>query len=117
MALGKDPDVTCGAEFIAAMRALPQVGDNVDIEDVKNNLNALGKAVHTIATARAEVQSDAAASAAFWQWIAAVQAWMGAMATWQTAVTTAVNGLAPGAVPPPTPPPAAAPTSLVGRLR
>jgi hypothetical protein len=118
MGLGSD-HTTAATEFVEAMR--PIAKDNVDLKEVRRNLDALGLAVYRTLTVDAETVSDSASDAAFWQWVAAVQAWI-------TAVTQAITTWTPStpsevalktaltAVPGPGAPPASAPTSARGRI-
>jgi hypothetical protein len=106
MPLGPDPDVTCGHEFAEAMR--PIAGANVDMQAIRNNLNALGLAVFRIATVNADTKSTSAEDGAFWTWIAEMQAWAEGMEQWRIEVG-AGSTLTP-------PPPASAPTSLTGGI-
>ncbi len=82
MSLGTD-NAVCKKEFVDAMRAVieqnhPGQGKNVDPgQPANDNLGALGTAVFNIATKDAETLSDQAADAVFWQWVAAVQTWIG----------------------------------------
>jgi hypothetical protein len=97
----------CLIEFKDALRAVPDIGDHVDIPKVEKNLAALGLAVNNIVANRAEGLSNAAADAAFWAWVSSVQAWLQALYAWQQATEGLTpTGVAVG------PPPAAAPTSL-----
>lgn len=131
MSLGPDNTV-CKTEFVEAMRTrlnadgLP--GSNVDEPSVNKNLAALGEAVFRIATVHAATASSAAADAAYWQWVAAVTAWLGQLRAWQTGVTAAFTAWTPTqpaevalktallAVPVGGPPPPAAPATLSGRI-
>jgi hypothetical protein len=118
MGLGSD-HATAATEFVEAMR--PIAGDNVDLAPVQANLGALGLAVYRTLTVDAETVADGTSDAAFWQWVAAVQAWM-------TAVTQAIAAWVPAtapelalkaaltAVPGPGAPPNSAPTSVTGRI-
>lgn len=127
MALGPDPDVTCGPEFVEAMRPIGQ--DNVDRADVKPNLLALGKAVHAIATGPAEPYSGVTEDATFWQWVADLTAWATQMEQWRASVATAFAGWSPAdapgtalkgvltAVQAPVMTPPAAPTEVKGKIR
>jgi hypothetical protein len=99
MSLGPDNQI-CKDEFIEAMRQRlmaddPAMAGNVDQEDVQKNLGALGLAVYRIATVHADVRADAAADPDFWDWVADVDAWMQAMATWQSGVRAAVQAWSP----------------------
>jgi hypothetical protein len=127
MALTTDPPV-CGEAFVEAMRANPLAGDNVDRDDVKPNLFALGGAVRTILVDEAEIISDAASDAAFWQWVAGLSAWAKQMEAWRSSVRAAFNDWTPAdgsgkalkkavleASQPPAGPPAA-PTRVKGRI-
>lgn len=129
MSLGTDKSI-CAAEFIKAMRArLDDAGldsSTVDRPDVKPNLEALGQAVYQIATVQAGTRSTGAQDAAFWAWIAAVQANLQALSAWHTAVVTAATAWVPAQpsevalknalMNPLVPPPAAAPSALQGKI-
>ncbi|HEX8073047.1 MAG TPA: hypothetical protein VF546_24080 [Pyrinomonadaceae bacterium] len=141
-------DAVCTQAFIDAMR-VPILADlaqaqlegdeekiksltkalaNLDKDEVKKNIRPFGQAVFDIATTKARVTSAAADDAAFWQWIAAVGAWLTALATWQQGVAQAFSAwnavtapekelqqkVADVPAPPAAPPPA--PASLAGRL-
>ena len=127
MSLGTDNTV-CKKEFVEAMRAVldamkPPQGSNVDPPNAANdNLGALGTAVFNIATKDAETWSDNTADAAFWQWVAAVQIWIGdvrqAFSAWnptaaadQTLKTSVLAASLPGS------PPGTAPTSMTGTIK
>jgi len=133
MALGSDNTV-CAGEFVEAMRARlnmlnPPAGGNVDDPNVKPNLVALGQAVFQILTVDAQTFSNAASDAAFWAWIAAVNAWLGKLSAWQAGVTAAFNAWAPATAPDqtlkaalaavaaPGAAPAAAPSQLTGVVK
>ncbi|MER7728958.1 hypothetical protein [Streptomyces sp. NPDC096323] len=114
MGLGADQDSTT-EQFVAAMR--PIAGDNVDIPQVRANLDALGLAVYRTLTANAETGSDVDADAAFWRWVQDVHAWIEAVHAvidgWGTATPAeAALKAALGAVPKPS----AAPSALKGRI-
>jgi hypothetical protein len=106
----------------------PGAGANVDQPAIQANLGALGLAVYRIATVHAETVSDAATDAAFWQWVADVQAWLAALSAWQNSVAQAFAAWAPTVPaertlqakltqsPAPGAPPVLAPTALQGRL-
>ena len=130
--LGPNPD-DCTTQFVEAMRARlnamdPPQGNNVDDPEVQKNFAALGQAVYQIATALAAPTSDSAEDAAFWDWVADVQAWLLKLSTWQAGVAQAFTTWAPAtapetslrnlvrAVPAPGAPPATAPTRLKGRI-
>ena len=103
MSLGSDNTV-CANEFITAMRNRlnqlnPPQGANVDDPNVRPNLVALGQAVFEILTADAQIHSDAASDATFWVWIAAVNAWLGKLSTWQAGLTAAFSAYAPATAP------------------
>ncbi|MEU6232936.1 hypothetical protein [Kitasatospora sp. NPDC047058] len=114
MGIGADQGSTA-ERFVEAMR--PIAGDNVDLPQVRANLDALGLAVYRTLTADAETASDAVADAAFWQWIRDVQRWIDGVATaidgWAAATPAeAALKAALSAVPAP----AAAPSALKGRI-
>jgi hypothetical protein len=132
MSLGSDKAVAA-TEFVEAMRARlvaqdPALGPNVDDPAVRPNLEALGQAVFRIATVHAESVTDTTSDAAFWQWVADVQNWVTALATWQTGLRSAFSAWAPVqpaeqalktallAVAVPPAPPSAAPSSLRGAI-
>lgn len=121
-------------EFVEAMRVRleadqPGAGENASHPEVQKNLDALGWAVIRTLTEHAEPFSNASNDAAFWNWVTAVNAWLNALAAWQTGVTNAfknwttattaeanlknavINVTVPGA------PPAVAPASLKGKVR
>jgi hypothetical protein len=103
MPLGSDNTV-CAGEFVEAMRARldalsPPAGGNVDDSNVKPNLVALGQAVFRILTADAQTFSDASSDAAFWLWVASVNAWLGRLSAWQVGVAAAFSGWAPATAP------------------
>ena len=130
--LGPNPNV-CTTQFVEAMRARlntmdPPQGSNVDDPEIQKNFAALGEAVYQIATTLAATSSDAAEDAAFWDWVADVQAWLLKLSTWQAGVAQAFTTWAPAtapetslrnlvrAVPAPGAPPATAPTRMKGRI-
>lgn len=132
LGLGPDPG-KCTTQFVEAMRARlnamdPPQGDNVDNPDVQKNFAALGQAVFQIATALAATNSDSQEDAAFWAWIADVQAWLLKLSTWQVGVAQAFTTWAPATAPEiqlrnlvrgvtaPGAPPATAPTRMKGRI-
>ena len=132
MSLGADNTI-CRTEFVEAMRARliaddPSAGANVDQPAIQANLGALGLAVYRIATVHTETLSDAGTDAAFWQWVADVQAWLAALSDWQSSVAQTFDAWAPTQaaeqilraalkqIPAPGAPPALAPTALQGRL-
>ncbi|MGW4229494.1 hypothetical protein ACWEF9_09465 [Streptomyces sp. NPDC004980] len=114
MALGPDQTQTA-AQFVEAMR--PIAGDNVDLAQIRANLDALGLAVYRTLTVDAEAASDASQDADFWRWVADVQTWINgvnrAIADWaaatppELALKTAL-GEAPA--------PQRAPVSVKGRI-
>ncbi|SRR6266700_5129785 len=125
MSLGSD-NTTCKREFKEAMRPIagknPNTGtDNVDDQHVDPNFGALGQAVYNIATLDAETTSDKTIDAAFWQWVAALDAW-------QQGVVQAFNNWQPTqpdgqalkaailAVPTPQSASVRAPTGLKGKI-
>ena len=93
------------------------------------NFDALGLGVWRIVTVQSQAQSAAAEDPTFWAWIAQVNGWMQAMATWQVGVSAAFAAWLPTLpaeqalkaalilVAAPGAPPAAPPTSLTGRVR
>ncbi len=114
MSLGPDHHIAKQA-FVDAMR--PIAGDNVNVEQVQANLGALGAAVYEIATAHAETLSSPNTDADFWQWIAAVQDWMVAVAAWQNSVHQSLSLLDPGLTATvPEPPLAPVPTRMQGQI-
>lgn len=121
-------------EFVEAMAARleadqPGSGENARHPEVQKNFDALGLAVMRTLTEHAEPFSDSATDAAFWNWAAGVNAWLKALADWQTGVTNAFKNWTPAtaaetnlknavvAVKAPGPPPAAAPAGLKGKVR
>src|SRR5215212_3135153 len=101
--LGSNPD-KCTTELVEAMRARlnaldPPQGSNVDDPEVQKNFAALGQAVFQIATALAATTSDASEDAAFWAWMADVQAWLLKLSTWQAGVAQAFTNWAPATAP------------------
>lgn len=125
MSLGPDKTI-CKREFKEAMRFIagknPSTGnDNVDDQRVDPNFGALGQAVYNIATIDAETTSDKTIDTAFWQWIAALDAWqqgvVQAFTNWQP---TQPDGqklkAAVLAVPTPQLVSAPAPTKLGGKI-
>ena len=132
MGLGPDNEI-CKTEFVEAMRArleaeTPGSGINVDRDDVKPNLAALGLAVYRIATVHADTISDSTTDATFWQWVSDVNAWLSKLSTWQKGVAQAFAAWTPTlpaeqalktaliAVADPGSPPASAPTALKGEI-
>ncbi|KUJ69070.1 hypothetical protein ACZ90_14615 [Streptomyces albus subsp. albus] len=114
MGLGPDQTITT-AQFVEAMR--PIAGDNVDLAQVRANLDALGLAVYRTLTVNAKASSDSSGDAAFWQWVAEVQRWIdgvsAAIQTWAAATPSeAALKAALAAVPVP----AAAPSSMKARI-
>src|ERR1700754_2649318 len=97
MPLGDDSTEFCGPAFAEAMR--PIAGDNVDLEAVRNNLNALGEAVYQLATTHAEPYSDANLDAAFWAWAGTLQTCVAGLLAWQAGVTAAVTAWTPATPP------------------
>ena len=118
MSLGADNTI-CKKEFVEAMR--PIAGNNVDLPQVNANFGALGQAVYNIAALDAETTSDKTLDAAFWQWVAALDAWQQGMvhafSNWQP---TQPEGLALKAailaVPTPQSTAAPAPGGLKGKI-
>jgi hypothetical protein len=101
----------CRDEFKTALRAVPDIGNNVDIPKVEANLAALGLAVNNIVANRADGISNAAADAAFWAWVASLQLWLQQLSAWQVATEALTpTGLVVG-------PPPAAPTSLAVNIQ
>jgi hypothetical protein len=141
-------DATCTQAFIDAMRApilvdlaaavaagdtekavaLQKAAVNLDKPEVQKNIQPFGHAVYDIVTAKANVTSAATDDAAFWNWVAAVGAWLNALASWQQGVALAFNNWttatpaeaalksAVNAVAAPGPPPPLAPTKLTARI-
>lgn len=95
------------AEFVAAMRSrleqlTPPEVQETSLEaiddpegDVQKNLGALGLAVFTILTERAETISDSTTDEDFWAWIEAINAWLLNLSTWQQGIVNAVNNWTP----------------------
>lgn len=132
MSLGPNETI-CKQEYIAAMRARmeadqPGSGANMDNPDVQKTFDSFGLALYRVMTVQAETKSNAAADAAFWAWIAQVNAWLGAMSVWQkgvaqafsnwnavtpqeTALKTAITSIASPPAPPVSPP-----VSLKGKI-
>lgn len=121
-------------EFVEAMEARleaeqPGSGQNARLPEVQKNFDALGWAVIQTLTQHAEPFSDSTTDAAFWNWAAAVNAWLKALSDWQVGVTNAFKNWTPAttaeanlknavvAAKAPGLPPAAAPTSLEGKVR
>lgn len=119
MSLGPDNTI-CKKEFVEAMR--PIAGNNVDLPQINPNFGALGLAIYNIATIDAETTSDKTIDAAFWQWVAALDAWqqgvVQAFSNWQP---TQPDGQALKAailaVPTPQSASAPAPTGLKGKIK
>ena len=101
----------CRDAFKDTLRALPAVGDNVDLPQVEPNIDALGDSVRLIIASLAEAVSDAAVDDAFWAWVSNLNAWMQSVRTWQLASEAVQPTGAPIGVPP-TPP-----TSLIVDLK
>jgi hypothetical protein len=96
----------CRDAFKNTLRALPAIGDNVLRPEVKPNIDALGDSVRLIVGSLADGVSDTTVDAAFWTWVANVDAWMQSVYAWQQlAEATLATGAALG-------PPPAAPTTL-----
>jgi hypothetical protein len=96
----------CGDEFVARMKNDTAAGENAEDERVRPNLVALGAAVHNIVKQRAEFVSDPTSDAAFWAWVAAVDAYLRALSLWQQAVGASFPSVpSPGVYPPVTPAP------------
>lgn len=120
----------CRDAFVEAMR--PIAKENVDRDDVKANLGALGQAVLTI-TQNADVISNASNETnldtiKFWQWIQDVETWLQALSQWQIGVANAFKAWQPtqpadqtlqaivSNLADPGLPPAPAPTQLQGKI-
>ena len=91
MSLGTDHTI-CKTEFVEAMRSRlasdrPDLGETVDKPGAQKNLGAFGLAVYRIATAHAEVVSEAVTDTQFWQWIGALEEWLSALSAWQQGMT------------------------------
>ncbi|MFI6289872.1 hypothetical protein ACIBCM_34940 [Streptomyces sp. NPDC051018] len=78
MGLGPDQTVTA-EEFVEAMR--PIAGDNVDLQQVRANLSALGLAVYRTLTVNTDATSDPASDTDFWRWVGEVQTWIDGVGT------------------------------------
>lgn len=121
-------------EFVEAMRARLEAdqagsGENAKHPDVQKNFDALGWAVIRTLTVQAETFSDAGRDAAFWNWVAAVNAWLKALSAWQVGVSNAFKNWAPATpaetnlknavvgVAAPGPPPTTAPAAMKGGVR
>ncbi len=132
MSLGVDK-TKCQTEFVEAMRERLEnqetgLGANVDKPEVKDNLGALGQAVFKILTTHAETLSNSSTDNSFWQWVSAVNTWLGKLETWQKGVHQAFDDWAPTqaaeinlraaliAVVQPGDAPAAPPTSMKGEV-
>jgi hypothetical protein len=132
MSLGPNNE-TCKSELIEAMRARlkaedPELEANVEREDVKKNLGALGLAIYRIATVRAETIANLSTDPDFWEWIAGVSAWLLELKSWQQGVVEAFANWTPTlpaeqdlktallAVPSPGVPPEQVPTALKGKI-
>jgi hypothetical protein len=93
----------CRDAFKNTLRALPAIGDTVDLPEVEPNIHALGDSVRVIVGTLADGVSDNTVDAAFWAWVASVNAWMQALRAWQQlAEATLATGAPVG--PPPAPP-------------
>lgn len=84
----------CRDAFKTTLRALPAIGDNVYLDEVEPNIDALADSVNLIVGSLAEGVSDGTVDAAFWAWVTSLTAWLQAL---QTATGAAVG-------PPPAPP-------------
>ncbi len=125
MSLGPDNTI-CKKEFKEAMRPIagknPITGkDNVDDKAVDPNFGALGQAVYNILIKDAETTSDKTIDTAFWQWMAALDAWqrgvVQAFTNWQpTQPDGQALKAAVLAVPTPQSASAPAPTGLKGKI-
>ena len=101
MALGPDETI-CKQEYIETMRARmeadnPGSGKNMDDPDVQKTFDTFAQVLYRVATVHTETRSDDSTDTDFWNWVAGVAAWMGAMATWQTGVQQAFLAWAPTA--------------------
>jgi len=145
--LGADSTFCAGA-FIEAMRApllaeqaaaeaagetekaeaLAKAAANLDDPQVRKNIAPFGEAVFQIVAVRARTASDATTDAQFWQWVAAVGAWLAALSNWRAGVTQAFTNWAAATpseqalrnavigVASPGPPPGPPPPGLLGRV-
>jgi hypothetical protein len=95
--------VECRKAFSDTLSAVPAIGDNVKLREVKPNIDALADSVQLIVGSLADGVSDSGVDPAFWTWIASVGTWMQLLHTWQQAA----EALQPTGVvvaPPPAPP-------------
>lgn len=142
---GLGPDYTvCKQQFIAAVQdqivadllaanpddpeAQQKAEAKTQTPSIQNSFTPLADAVFRIVTVHAQVSSDSAVDAAFWQWVADVQSWLSALAAWQEGIAQAFAAWAPTQpaeqelqtallrVASPGPAPAMAPVSLRGRI-
>lgn len=142
---GLGPDFTiCKQQFIAAVKdqivqdllaanpgdpdAEQKATEKTQTPSIQNSFTPMADAVYRIVAVSARVNSDAAADAAFWQWVASVNAWLAALANWQSGAAQAFAAWAPTlpaeqnlknaltGLTQPGPPPASAPTGLIGRV-
>ena len=142
---GLGPDFTiCKQHFIAAVQdqlmhdllaanpddpgAERKAAEKTQSPSIQNSFTPLADAVYRIAAVSAKVSSDTASDRAFWQWVAAVNTWLVALANWQLGVARAFAAWAPTqpaernlknaltGVAQPGPPPTGAPLSLTGRI-
>jgi hypothetical protein len=142
---GLGPDYTiCKQQFIAAVKdqivrdllaanpgdsaAEQKATEKIQAPSIQNSFTPMADAVYRIVAVSAKVNADAATDTAFWQWVASVNAWLAALASWQNGVAQAFAAWAPTqpaeqnlknalmSVTQPGPPPTNAPISLTGRI-
>jgi hypothetical protein len=99
MALGPDETI-CKQEYIETMRARmeadsPGSGKNMDDLDVQKTFDTFAQVLYRVATVHAETRSDAATDTDYWAWVNGVNAWLSAMAAWQSGVHKAFSDWAP----------------------
>jgi hypothetical protein len=142
---GLGPDFSlCKQHFIAAVQdqlahdllaaspgdpgAERKAAEKAQSASIQNSFTPLADAVYRIVTVSAKVSSDPASDTAFWQWVAALNAWLVALGNWQLGVARAFATWAPTqpaernlknaltSVAQPGPPPTRAPLNLSGRI-